>query len=66
MEPENLALNLGSQAVVALTIMTLTRYTQPTLDRIPAPPRSVATRSGGGQIWHALKQRWLKASGKAG
>ena len=66
MEPENLALNLGSQAVVALTILTLTPYTLPALDRIPATPRSVAKRSGGRRLWAGIKQRWLGASGNAG
>ncbi len=66
MEPENLALNLGSQAVVALTILTLSRYTLPTLGRIPATPHSAAKHSGGGRIWHALRQRWQEVTGNAG
>lgn len=66
MEPETMALNLGSQAVVALTILTLTHYTRPTLDRIQATPHSAARHSGGGRIWHALRQRWQEVTGNAG
>ncbi len=66
MDPENLTLNLGSQAVVALTILTLSRYTLPALGRIQATPHSAAKHSGGGRIWHALRQRWQEVTGNAG
>ncbi len=64
MEPETLALNLGSQAAATLLVLTATRCVLPTAAGTRTAVRAEAERSASGWLWSAMKQRWLPAGNR--
>lgn len=58
MEPENLALDLGTHAAAALTVLTMARRDLRAPDDLPAA-RAGATQRTSGQLRSDMKQRWL-------